>query len=238
MHSIGMLTPSSNTVLEPVCSDIVRDLDDVSVHFSRFPVTAIGLGDAQLGQFADEALVGAAQLLAHAHVQAIVWNGTSGGWLGFDADERLCAEIEDYTGVPATTSVLALNEALHLRQASRVALVTPYTDDVQGRIVHRYERAGWRCVAERHAGLSENAAFADVPARTIARMVAEVAAARPDVIVTFCTNLRAAPLVAELEEAHAVPVYDTTAAAVWGGLRVAGLDPRRVRGWGSLFTLA
>ncbi|MDR3496087.1 MAG: Asp/Glu/hydantoin racemase, partial [Ancalomicrobiaceae bacterium] len=39
---IGMLTPSSNTVLEPVTSRILAGLADVSVHFSRFRVTAIG----------------------------------------------------------------------------------------------------------------------------------------------------------------------------------------------------
>jgi len=30
-------------------------------------------------------------------------------------------------------------------------------------------------------------------------------------------------------------MYDTVATAVWKSLRVAGGDPRRVRGWGRLF---
>src|SRR5476651_1416083 len=40
---LGMLTPSSNTVLEPVTAQIVAGLTDVTVHFSRFRVTEIGL---------------------------------------------------------------------------------------------------------------------------------------------------------------------------------------------------
>jgi maleate isomerase len=36
---IGILTPSSNTVLEPVTHEMTRGLNDVSVHFSRLRVT-------------------------------------------------------------------------------------------------------------------------------------------------------------------------------------------------------
>ena len=38
---IGILTPSSNTALEPLTTAIVAGLPDVSVHFARFTVTEI-----------------------------------------------------------------------------------------------------------------------------------------------------------------------------------------------------
>ena len=44
----------------------------------------------------------------------IAWNGTSSGWLGFGTDEALCARITEETGIPACTSVLALDEAMRL----------------------------------------------------------------------------------------------------------------------------
>ncbi|MBC8831734.1 Asp/Glu/hydantoin racemase, partial [Escherichia coli] len=65
-----------------------------------------------LGQFDDDKIIQAAMLLADAKVDVIAWNGTSSGWLGFEADERLCERITAATGIPATTSVLALNEIL------------------------------------------------------------------------------------------------------------------------------
>ena len=46
-----MLTPSSNTVLEPVTCDMLRDAPQVSAHFSRFAVTQIALSQAALAQF-------------------------------------------------------------------------------------------------------------------------------------------------------------------------------------------
>ena len=36
-----MLTPSSNTMLEPVTAAMVSTLEGVAVHFSRFTVTEI-----------------------------------------------------------------------------------------------------------------------------------------------------------------------------------------------------
>ena len=76
---LGMLTPSSNTVLEPITSAIVSGLPEVSAHFSRFTVTEISLGDRALGQFDTEKIIQAARLLADARVDVIGWNGTSSG---------------------------------------------------------------------------------------------------------------------------------------------------------------
>jgi maleate isomerase len=230
-----MLTPSSNTTLEPVTSAMVSGLAEVSAHFARFPVTEISLRDAALGQFDVEKILQAARLLADAHVNVIGWNGTSSGWLGFEADQLLCEQITGATGIPATTSVLALNEILAAKDAHDFALVTPYLDDVQKRIVENYQRSGFRCVAERHLGLDVNFSFAGVTDDQIRSMTREVAAAGPKAITTFCTNLKAAPLVDELERELSIPIYDTIATVVWKALRIAGVDTRRVSGWGSLF---
>lgn len=90
---LGMLTPSYNTVLEPVTAVMLRDLPEVSAHFGRFRVTEISLRDQALGQFDPVPVLQAARLLADARVDVIAWNGTSAGWLGFDSDERLCESI-------------------------------------------------------------------------------------------------------------------------------------------------
>ena len=233
---IGMLTPSSNTVLEPVSQQMVAGLAEVSVHFQRFPVTEIALSGDALAQFDDTPLLRAAELLAHARMDVIAWNGTSSGWLGFAADERLCERITAATGAAATTSMLALNEVLAERGVRRIGFVTPYLDDVQARIVANYAALGLTCTAERHLGLQDNFSFSEVPAETIAAMVREVATAAPDAIAVICTNMRAAPLVAGLERALGIPIFDTVATAVWKSLRLADVDPGRVLDWGSLFT--
>ena len=107
---LGVLTPSSNTVLEPLTQSILSGLEDVTAHFGRFRVTEISLKDSALGQFDYQQILHAADLLADAKVNVIAWSGTSSGWLGFEKDKQLCSQIESATGISATTSVLALNE--------------------------------------------------------------------------------------------------------------------------------
>ena len=235
---IGMLTPSSNTVLEPVTQAIVADLPDVSVHFQRFPVTEIALSPGALAQFDDAPILRAAELLAHARVHVIAWNGTSAGWLGFEADRRLCERITAATGAAATTSMLALNELLSCHRIGTIGLVTPYRDDVQVRIIANYAALGHRCLAERHFGLEDNFSFGEITAEAIATMTRAVAASRPDAILAICTNMRAGPLAASLEREFRIPFYDTVAAALWKSLLLAGGDPSRITAWGSLFATA
>ncbi len=232
---LGMLTPSSNTALEPLTSAMLAGLPEVSAHFARFRVTEISLKPHALDQFDMAPILGAARLLADAHVDVIAWNGTSSGWLGFEADVALCRLIEQETGVRCCTSVLALNEIMHKTQRQRFGLVTPYLLDVQAAIVANYARSGFECVAERHLNRSVNFSFSEVEPADIVRMAHDVAQAQPQCITTFCTNLRAAQLAPALEAALGIPVYDTVSTAVWKSLRMCGVDTRRVTGWGSLF---
>jgi maleate isomerase len=236
---IGLLTPSSNTVLEPVSVAMLAGLPDASAHFSRFRVTEIALDARALGQFDDSEILRAAELLAHAKVGVIGWSGTSASWLGLDADRRLVQRIREVTGIAACTSVLALQDILRLSGARRIGLVTPYLHDVQARIVANFAAEGIEVVAERHLDLRDNFAFSQVDAATLRRLVLEVADARPDAppeaIVILCTNLRGGPLVAELEALAGVPVHDSVATTLWAALRCVDLDTRRVRGWGRLF---
>ncbi|MES2633260.1 MAG: aspartate/glutamate racemase family protein [Pseudomonadota bacterium] len=232
---LGVLTPSSNTALEPLTQAMIAGLPDASAHFSRFRVTEIALAAQALGQFDEARILPAAELLADAKVQAIGWSGTSAGWLGFEQDRSLCERITERCGIPATTAVLALNELLALRGITRVALVTPYTDDVQQRIVQEYRSLGMDVVAERHLGLRDNHSFATVSPDRLRGLVDEVALARPQAILTFCTNLRAAHLAASVEADLGIPLLDTVATTVWGMLRSAGHSPAGIEGWGGLF---
>jgi maleate isomerase len=232
---LGVLTPSSNTALEPLTSALAAAMPGASAHFSRFTVTEIALSQAALGQFDDSKILAAAELLADAKVDVIGWSGTSSGWLGFERDRALCERIRERTGIAATTAVLALNELLALKKVRRLALVTPYTQDVQERIVANYARLGIEVVAERHLGIRVNHDFAGVSPATLRELMEETVPARPQAITTFCTNLRAAPLAAEFERAHGIPLLDTVSTTVWGMVRAAGGDPAAITGWGELF---
>ena len=234
---LGMLTPSSNTALEPITSAMLAGIADVSVHFSRFKVTEIALSESALRQFDDSEILRAAELLAHARVDVIAWNGTSASWLGFERDERLCERIAAATGIAARTTVLAYRDLFRRLGIARIGLVTPYRQDIQDRIIATWGSQGLRCVAERHLSLQDNFSFAQVPEAEVAGLIEDVAREGCDAVAIVCTNMRGAAAAQRLEAKLGIPVFDSIAVTLWACLVATGMDPACIRGWGRLFTI-
>ena len=229
---IGMLTPSSNTVLEPYTSRMIAEIPNTSVHYSRFEVTEIGLRQKALAQFAHEPMLTAAELLSHAHVDVISWNGTSAGWLGTKTDFELVDAIEARTGTLATTCVLSMLEAFALLDIKSYGLVTPYTEDVQRRIVSELQNMGFACGAEEHFGIRDNFTFGTIEPSRIGEAVRRATAQDVDVVVIFCTNLAGAEIAEEVERECGTTVLDSVALTVWGALRAAGRCTAGLAPWG------
>ncbi len=237
---LGMLTPSSNTVLEPAMAAMTAGAVGFSLHVSRFRVTQIALSEAALAQFDVAPMVAAAMLLADARCDVIAWNGTSAGWLGFDRDEALCAAITEATGIPATSAILGFRAVFRATGAKRIGLVTPYTADVQARIMANWAEAGFPCTAERAVGLSENFTFADVREDDVEAMIRAVIREGCDAVAVVCTNMRGAALADRLEGELGVPIYDSVSVTLWASLVQAGADLGAeglapLRNWGRLF---
>jgi maleate isomerase len=236
MPRIGMLTPSSNTVLEPVTGEILADHPEITAHFSRFKVTEIALDAGALAQFDDSEILRAADLLAHAKVDVISWNGTSASWLGVERDQHLKSRIESATGIRASTCVLSLMEILKRLGARKQALVSPYTDDVQARIIKTYAAHGIACPAEQHLGIRDNFSFGTVAEASIRQMIADCLAHDPDVVTILCTNMKGASLASALEGADGPLVLDSVSVTLWGCLMKLGMRPDSIRGWGRIFS--
>lgn len=230
-----MLTPSSNSVLEPVTCAMLARAHGISAHFSRFRVTEIALDAQALDQFDLSNILPAADLLADAKVDAMAWNGTSASWLGIERDRSLCEAISARTGRPATTSTLACIDAVRLSGAQRIGFVTPYTDDVQLRIGEVWAGAGIACHAERHLGLRDNFSFGEVTPAEITEMIRAVAAEGCEAVVVLCTNMDSATVTAPLERELNVLILDSVAVTLWQTLLLARADPRILSGWGRIF---
>lgn len=235
MPRIGMLTPSSNTVLEPVTAAMLAGAPEVSLHVSRFRVTRIGLGADDRAQFELGTILHAAELLADAKVDVISWNGTSASWLGLERDRALAEAITAATGIPARTCVLSLVEILERVGARSLGIVSPYTEDVQARIVETYAAAGLSCPAERHLGLADNFSFGLVEPEAIGGLIREVAAAGPDAVTVLCTNMNGAGVAAAAEIEDGPLMLDSVAVTLWGCLSALAVPLAPFARWGRLF---
>ncbi|KZY04965.1 maleate cis-trans isomerase family protein [Sulfitobacter sp. HI0023] len=232
---IGLLTPSSNTVMEPRVAELLAELPQVTAHFGRFRVVRIAMSDDALGQFSFEPQLAAADLLADAKCDVIAWGGTSGGWLGVENDRALCHAITERTGVPATTSTLATLDAFRAMGASRYALATPYLEEVQNAIITNFAKVGFDCVHERHLEDPGNFTFAQYDEDTIAQMIREVAAKTPDAITVFCTNFDGPRVAPTVEGETGIPVFDSISVTLWHALRRIGFDTAPLSRWGRIF---
>lgn len=233
---IGMLTPSSNTVLEPYTAAMLAPFGDaVSAHFGRFRVVEISMSEASQAQFTLEPILEAAERLAEARPALICWNGTSASWLGLEKDRALCAAITERTGVPATSTVLAYEAWFCAHGVTRLGLVTPYLPEIEARMIAQYAGQGITVTAARRLDDRGNYSFATYAPETVGAMVEEVCASAPEAVAVVCTNFRGAPVAAGIEARFGLPVLDSVAITAAHCLRLTGHDPARVTGWGRVF---
>jgi maleate isomerase len=216
---------------------MLRDVEDVECHYSRFPVTHISLAKSSTDQFDLTPMLRAAELLAHADVDVIAWNGASGSWLGLQSDKDLCTRITAATGIPATTSTLALIEAAKTNGVQSCHLVTPYLAELNERISAQYISEGIQVVNARGSGFTVNKDIGSVSLEQIDRMFGEVTKDRADAICVPCTQFPMIWAIKDLEARYGYVVYDTIAAVMWKSMLMVGADPAKVSGWGLLFQL-
>jgi maleate isomerase len=237
---VGVIVPSSNTVLEAELARLAPPGGPVAVHVTRVRVTAISLEAGALAQFGPEPMTAAAGLLGDTLVNAVAWGGTAGSWLGLDHDRALAAGLARAAGAPATTSTLALLGACRDRGITRIGLLTPYTGDVVERIIATFAAQGVAVDAERHLGLTANHSFAAVSPdelTAMARACADDAAPAGacgagggmQAFMVLCTNVRGGGQVAaRITAATGLPVLDscevTLAAAIAAAARPTRQD--------------
>ena len=169
-----------------------------------------------------------------ARADAIVWNGTSAAWTGFDDDRSLCALISEHTGIPSSSSTLAQLEICRRSEFSRVGLAVPYTDEVTERIIDVYASEGIEVLTSARAGVSGNREMAHVSEERVCELLR--AADHPDAecLIVICTGVAGAQLVEQMEAELGKPIFDSVAVVLWKALALAGVEPR-LAGWGSLF---
>jgi maleate isomerase len=234
LKRIGHITPSSNTVLEPLTAMMSSPIAHlVAHHFTRIRVTSISLASADTKAFDASPMLAAAQLLADGAMDAIIWNGTSGSWNGFEVDSGFRDRIGAETGVPASTSTLAQLDVFERHGIRRFGLAVPYLEDVTDRIVATYGEAGYEAVSVSNLGISVNYDFARVPLARIRQLLRDADSPEAECLVILCTNFLSALVVEEMERELGKPVFDSVAVTLWKALEMVGLSLES-DGWGML----
>ena len=228
---IGMLTPSSNSVVEPWCYKIIGSIDNVSVHFGRVEVLWIDDKEASISQFYDKNMIKGFDLLSHVKPMVIGWNGTSASWLGLERDRVLIDVIKKRTGCRVVTSTLSIVEALTALNINKIGLVTPYVDSIQKKIINNFELEQLECVSERHFNMTDNFSFGEILESKISNAAEDVISEGAEAVIILCTNLAGAGIVNTLEKRTGVPILDSVVLTIWGAFRSIGLNTNPLVKW-------
>jgi maleate isomerase len=225
-HQLGLIVPSWNTAMEYECWRLAPE--GVSVHSSRIAHTE-DTEEALLhmAEIAPEA----AQLLAHAKVQAICFGCTGASFVRTGIDEEVIKNIEAATKTPTTTTSTAIQEALTHLGVQSVAIASPYPETMNELLAQFLRHFGFQVVSQKGLHV-ECPAF--LPPESAYQVASQANCKEADGIVISCTNFRSMEVIERLERDLGKPVISSNTASMWKLLQLAGIQ-KRIKGAGRLF---
>jgi maleate isomerase len=235
----GVVTPSTNTVVQPEYDDMRPA--GVTNHVARMhiPNDPVRSDDdfAELIRRIDASLEGAVERVMTAEPDHLVlgisaesiWGG------GMDAARAIRARADRLTGgLPFTQAADALPTALDaLGVRGPVGLVTPYFPVAESHLRAYLAEIGCEVVAARHLSRPGPVAIGHTPIEALREAILAVDGPGVRAIVQFGANLPMAKLAARAEEWLGKPVVAINTATYWHALRTQGIADRR-EGFGRL----
>ena len=225
----GILIPSGNSVAEP-------ELRAMQVAGTSLLITRLALRGSskpELMRMLDR-LEAASELLADAQVGCIVFHCTAVSTFAPDLAQGIRERIEAASGVRCFTTADAILAALAHLKAGKVALLTPYIDDVHRREIEFLQANGIRVNGGANLGIDTNAEMATLQPDAILDWASRHVAAEVDACLLSCTAIKSAGVIAPLEARCGRPVVTSNQAMMWRLLRSSNIDDP-VEGFGRLF---
>ncbi len=212
-HRVALLVPSSNTVME---NDLHAGLAKTrySVHTARMYLIATTREDEII--MIDEHAAKGASDLGTASPDVLVFGCTSAGSLfGLDYDREVCRDLGKLAGCPTIGTISAVARALDRASFRRLAVITPYIEDLTRSVASSVATPERAVVAAHGMGIHVNVELADPTPEDILRFAeAKLTDVAMDGIFVSCTNFRALEAQAALEKRFGVPVVTSNSAVL------------------------
>jgi len=233
---IGVLTPSTNTTLEPDCHELSPA--GVTVHTARIPVKNKKISGAAAYDEHVRAMrggIGVAieQLVTCGPGHVIMGVALEAFWGGVDGSAKLEHELSSWTGTKISMGSTAMHRALQSVGAKRIAILTPHMPAGDKQVHQWFVEAGYDIVNLVGLRCESPGLIAEVSLDTMRESVMDLNADEPDAIVQVGTNLQFMRVAAASELLLGKPVLALNAVMLWDALRVQGINDR-FTGFGQL----
>lgn len=219
---VGLIVPSSNTVMEP---DFHRHLGpECLVSTTRIFLENV-TREAEVRMLEDE-LSKAVEIIGTGAPDVVVFGCTSAGALGALAhDDGIGAMIAKGTKAKAVTVLRAVLAQLREIGPRKVAVFTPYIDDLTNSIVASLAEAGFPSLKAAGMGIRSNLEIGRVtPAEIVAFVESQIKGYAPDCVFLSCTNWRAIEAIEPLRRTLGIPIVSSNQAAI-DAVRRAAASP-------------
>jgi maleate isomerase len=209
---VALLVPSSNTVME---NDLHSALpkDRFTVHTDRMFLTETTREKEveMVERYAPQA----AKDLATLAPDILVFGCTSAGSLfGLEYDARICRELGESARCAGMGVISAVTEALDELPGKRLAVITPYNEDLT-QSVAKASKGNRELICAHGMGITNNMALADpTPADILAFAKDKLTGEQFDALFVSCTNFRALEARESLQQALGVPVVTSNSAVI------------------------
>ena len=220
-HHFGVLIPSTNTTVEIEYSRLLP----ASLQFHAGRLLTSGTGPFAPSKDAD--IDYQARLLGTAKVEVISLAQTSASLFADNYDADVTRRMSAAAGVPAITSAQAVGQAVRALGASRIALVSPYSQPVIERAKHYLEsKFGLSVVATEAFAATDSYMIGKLGPENARDAFARINRPGIDCFVVPGGNFPTMSFVPAWEQEFAKPVITTNAAALWSMMHIMGVrDP-------------
>ena len=221
MHHFGVLIPSTNTTVEIEYSRLLPA--SLQAHVGR--LKSSGTGPFAPGLDADVDYQ--SHLLGTAKVEVISLAQTSASLFADDYDEKTTARMAKASGVPAITSAQAVGEAVRALGARRIALVSPYSQQVIERARHYYRtKYGLEVLAVEGFAATDSYMIGKLGPENARDAFARIDRPEIEIFVVPGGNFPTMSFVPEWERAFGKPVITTNQAALWAMMRIMKVEEK------------
>ena len=215
IRHFGVLIPSTNTTVE--------------IEYNRLLPPTLQAHVGRLGRGANmpfspsrpEDIDYQARMLGSARVEVVCLAQTSASLFDDDYDAVTKQRMTEGAGVPSLTSAEAIGQAVRALGARRIALVSPYSQEVSGRAQRYFERRyGLEVMAMEGFGATDSYAISALSADHATEAFARIDRPEIEILVVPGGNFPTMQCIAEWERQFRKPVITTNQAALWAMMGV------------------
>jgi maleate isomerase len=218
IRHFGVLIPSTNTTVEIEYNRLLPPT--LQVHVGR-----LGKGvDTPFSPSRPEDISYQARMLGTAKVEVVCLAQTSASLFDDDYDATTTQQMTAGAGVPSLTSAQAIGQAVRALGARRIALVSPYSQEVIGRARWYFEsRYGLEVVAMEGFGATDSYAISTISADNATDAFTRIDRSEIEVLVVPGGNFPTMRCIAAWEQQFHKPVITTNQAALWAMMGVMNI---------------